>query len=97
VDEEWKVKVTDFGIARYLADESKALTNCGTSGWTAPEILESVKEFNIGGYDKKADVFSYGVCVWEIMTRAKSNPLTGMGEEVVCSEIFVFELSLVSV
>jgi len=48
VDEEWTVKVADFGIARILDEESVAyslfhphltnfrLTSCGTSGWIAP-------------------------------------------------------------
>jgi serine/threonine protein kinase len=81
VDEEWRIKVTDFGIARYISDENKALTNCGTSGWIAPEILDSVKEFNIGGYGKKADVFSFGICVWEMLSRSRNNPLTGLSEE----------------
>jgi serine/threonine protein kinase len=87
VDEEWKIKVSDFGIARYLSEEGEALTNCGTSGWIAPEILDSVKEFNIGGYGKKADVFSYGICVWEMLTRSRINPLTGLSEEIFKAKI----------
>ncbi|GLE04561.1 hypothetical protein PINS_up013516 [Pythium insidiosum] len=38
--------------------------NCGTTQWMAPEVLAAEK------YTEKADVFSFGVVCWEIITRA---------------------------
>ena len=40
-----------------------------------------MKEYGIGGYDKQVDVFSYGIVLWEIVTREKQNPLTGLFED----------------
>jgi len=57
------VKVADFGLAR-VQDSAKTMTGgIGTSQYTAPEVLKSQK------YDFKADVFSFGVILWEIHAR----------------------------
>ncbi len=40
-----------------------AMTACGTPCWTAPEVLRNEK------YGEKADVYSYGVVLWELITR----------------------------
>ena len=34
------LKVTDFGLARFISSETLATTTCGTPGYVAPEILE---------------------------------------------------------
>ena len=34
------IKVSDFGLARFVDNESLATTTCGTPGYVAPEILE---------------------------------------------------------
>ena len=34
------IKVTDFGLARYISIKTLATTTCGTPGYVAPEILE---------------------------------------------------------
>ena len=62
VDENWNVKVADFGFAR-IKEENATMTRCGTPCWTAPEILRGDK------YDEKADVFSFGVVMWQVATR----------------------------
>ncbi|RHX98219.1 hypothetical protein DYB25_014175, partial [Aphanomyces astaci] len=33
VDDDWRVKVADFGISKVLDVDSQAFTQCGTSGW----------------------------------------------------------------
>ena len=33
------IKVSDFGLARFVDDEALATTTCGTPGYVAPEIL----------------------------------------------------------
>jgi hypothetical protein len=62
VDENWNVKVADFGFAR-IKEENATMTRCGTPCWTAPEIIRGDK------YDERADVFSFGVVMWQVVTR----------------------------
>lgn len=70
VDNNWKVKVCDFGLSRIAVDLHKTMTACGTPCWTAPEILRNAR------YTTKADVFSYGIVLWELVTR--DEPFAGM-------------------
>ncbi|XP_076921750.1 uncharacterized protein LOC143583293 [Bidens hawaiensis] len=64
VDKNWTVKVGDFGLSRikhqtYL----KTKSGKGTPQWMAPEIIRNEQA------DEKSDVYSYGVVLWEIVTR----------------------------
>ena len=66
-----QVKVTDFGLSRSkfdtvnLLNGSEQMTGCaGTFHWMAPEILQSQQS-----YTHKADVYSYGIVLWEILCR----------------------------
>jgi len=62
VARDWTVKVGDFGLTRFLS-EKKAMTQVGTPMWMAPEII-------IGKlYTEKADVYAFGIILWEILTR----------------------------
>lgn len=70
VDENWKVKVCDFGLSKIAIDLQSTMTACGTPCWTAPEILRNAR------YTTKADVFSYGIVLWELVTREE--PFAGM-------------------
>ena len=57
------VKVADFGLAR-VQDPARTMTGgIGTSQYTAPEVLRSER------YDTKADVYSFGIIVWECIAR----------------------------
>jgi serine/threonine protein kinase len=62
VDENWNVKVADFGFAR-IKEENATMTRCGTPCWTAPEVIRGEK------YNESADVFSFGIVMWEVLTR----------------------------
>lgn len=70
VDDNWKVKVCDFGLSKIAVDMQATMTACGTPCWTAPEILRNAR------YTTKADVFSYGIVLWELVTR--DEPFAGM-------------------
>eukprot|EP01107_Rhizomastix_libera_P017087 TRINITY_DN764_c0_g1_i2.p1 TRINITY_DN764_c0_g1~~TRINITY_DN764_c0_g1_i2.p1 ORF type:complete len:766 (-),score=274.62 TRINITY_DN764_c0_g1_i2:102-2399(-) len=70
VDESWKVKVCDFGLSTYLDQHSTTMTACGTPCWTAPEVLRHLR------YTEKADIYSFGVVMWECTTR--EDPFAGM-------------------
>ena len=39
---------------------TRMMTVCGTPLWTAPEVLMGRL------YNEKADVFSFGLCIWEL-------------------------------
>lgn len=62
VDDNWQVKVADFGLAT-VKSKTFAKTMCGTTGWVAPEVL------NDQGYTEKADVYSFAIILWELFTR----------------------------
>jgi len=65
LDENWKCKVCDFGLARMTGQKvtMSSMTSCGTPCWTAPEVLRNER------YTEKADVYSFGVVIWECVTR----------------------------
>lgn len=58
------VKITDFGLSVFTGSSSELeLTGeTGTYRWMAPEIIRHLP------YGTKADVFSYGVMLWELLT-----------------------------
>lgn len=64
VSDDWNVKVADFGLTRFLT-EKKIMTQVGTPMWMAPEIIMGKK------YTEKADVYAFGIILWEILTRAE--------------------------
>ena len=56
------VKIADFGVARVLTDNGNMTAETGTYRWMAPEVIEHRP------YNNKADVFSFGVVIWELLT-----------------------------
>jgi len=70
VDETFKVKISDFGLSKIVEKMNSTMTSCGTAAWAAPEILKNNR------YTEKADVYSFGVCLWEFWTRR--DPYEGM-------------------
>lgn len=62
LDENEVVKVADFGVARVKAQTGVMTAETGTYRWMAPEVIEHKP------YDHKADVFSFGILVWELLT-----------------------------
>jgi len=62
VDGQFCMKLSDFGCSK--CDEfSQTFTACGTVLWMAPEIV-----IGTGGYGRKADIWSLGCLMVEMMT-----------------------------
>ncbi|GMF35178.1 unnamed protein product [Phytophthora lilii] len=57
------VKVSDFGLARFRSLQYGSYTWVGTPFWAAPEVIRHER------YDEKADVYSYGIVLWELVER----------------------------
>ncbi|XP_014254421.1 serine/threonine-protein kinase ULK2 isoform X1 [Cimex lectularius] len=57
-----KLKIADFGFARFLQDGVMAATLCGSPMYMAPEVIMSLK------YDAKADLWSLGTIVFQCLT-----------------------------
>ncbi|KAG6476109.1 serine/threonine-protein kinase STY13-like [Zingiber officinale] len=61
LDAHRNLKIADFGVARVEAQNPKDMTGeTGTLGYMAPEVL------NGKPYNHKCDVYSFGICLWEI-------------------------------
>ncbi|CAH8564844.1 unnamed protein product [Dicrocoelium dendriticum] len=76
------VKVADFGMARFLLDnvyEPSAGTKFPVR-WAPPEVFQST-------YTAKADVWSFGVLMWEIFTCCAENPYQGKNNTEVYQHI----------
>ncbi|XP_038064856.1 tyrosine kinase receptor Cad96Ca-like [Patiria miniata] len=76
-------KVSDFGLAREVAEKSQyEMKSQGKIPvrWMAPESLLS------NMYTSKSDVWSFGVLLWELVTLG-SHPYPGMSSQKVIDEI----------
>jgi calcium/calmodulin-dependent protein kinase I len=56
------IKISDFGLARYINTEELATTTCGTPGYVAPEIL------NKKPYDHRCDFWSLAVVLFIMLS-----------------------------
>ncbi|CAM0901585.1 unnamed protein product [Alopecurus aequalis] len=56
------VKIADFGVSRYRSQEGDMTAETGTYRWMAPEVI------NHKAYDHRADVFSFAIVLWELVT-----------------------------
>uniref|UniRef100_A0A665VH05 Mitogen-activated protein kinase kinase kinase 7 n=1 Tax=Echeneis naucrates TaxID=173247 RepID=A0A665VH05_ECHNA len=57
------LKICDFGTACDI--QTHMTNNKGSAAWMAPEVFEG------SNYSEKCDVFSWGIILWEVITRRK--------------------------
>lgn len=72
-------KIADYGWTRLMAE--KMTGKVGTFQWMAPEVIKCET------YTEKADVYSFGIVLWEIYTREPPfNSMTGVQVSVAVAE-----------
>jgi serum/glucocorticoid-regulated kinase 2 len=74
LDEMGYAKLTDFGMAKFINNEQKALTFCGTPHYLSPEVI-------LGrGHNRPTDWWSLGVLIYEMIYGAPPFINTNRGE-----------------
>lgn len=61
-DEDFHLKIADFGIACEAASCDSLAEDPGTYRWMAPEMIKHKV------YGRKVDVYSFGLVLWEMVT-----------------------------
>lgn len=74
-----QLKISDFGLTREVDIEEMMTGKIGTSHWMAPEVLTSSK------YSIKADVYSFGIVMYEVITREV--PYKGKKQEEIRTQV----------
>ncbi|XP_027197350.1 phosphorylase kinase gamma [Dermatophagoides pteronyssinus] len=67
LDDEYNIKVTDFGFARIIAPDEKLFDLCGTPGYLAPELLRASMYENATGYGQEVDLWACGVIMYTLL------------------------------
>jgi len=62
LDSSGYVKLTDFGFSKQLESGEKSWTFCGTPEYVAPEMIT-----NKTGHDQRADIWSVGILMYELL------------------------------
>uniref|UniRef100_A0A8D9BZA6 Mitogen-activated protein kinase kinase kinase 7 n=1 Tax=Cacopsylla melanoneura TaxID=428564 RepID=A0A8D9BZA6_9HEMI len=72
-----KLKICDFGT---VCDQKTYMTNNkGSAAWMAPEVFEGSK------YTEKCDIFSWGIILWEVLSRRRpyNEPVYGSAYRIM--------------
>jgi len=69
LDNNYNVKLTDFGFARLLDPGQRLYEVCGTPGYLAPELLRSgmVERHECNGYGLEVDIWACGVILFTLL------------------------------
>lgn len=87
LDDNYKIKISDFGLSKIKTiineSDNKKGSRLGTPHWMSPEIMKK----NI--YEEASDIYSYGMIVWEILT--KKVPYYGMTPNQIIGQVSDFK------
>ncbi|XP_038619327.1 phosphorylase b kinase gamma catalytic chain, liver/testis isoform [Tachyglossus aculeatus] len=67
LDEELRVRLSDFGFSCHLQPGEKLRELCGTPGYLAPEILKCSMDETHPGYGKEVDLWACGVILFTLL------------------------------
>ncbi|CAK79445.1 unnamed protein product (macronuclear) [Paramecium tetraurelia] len=82
IDQNWNVKLCDFGLSRInkkIDHKINKGARIGTPHWMAPEIMRGET------YQEKADVYSFGMILWEIITQ--QIPYEGLSQTQIIGSV----------
>ena len=79
ITEDDKVKLVDFGVARFASQVSGSDRVLGTPAYLSPEQIEGQKQ------DGRSDLFSLGIVLYEMITGVR--PFAGNSLGAVCAQI----------
>mmetsp|Transcript_21421 Transcript_21421/g.49699 ORF Transcript_21421/g.49699 Transcript_21421/m.49699 type:complete len:714 (-) Transcript_21421:279-2420(-) len=84
MDKNMVAKVADFGMC---TPEKNSVEPCGTPQWMAPEIISNYFGHKMV-YDRRCDVFSYAVLLWEIFHCKVPYAETGLDQMALAKGVF---------
>ncbi|XP_047005199.1 phosphorylase b kinase gamma catalytic chain, skeletal muscle/heart isoform isoform X1 [Schistocerca americana] len=67
LDDNFNIKLTDFGFARVVKPGEKLFDICGTPGYLAPELLNSAMYPDADGYGQAVDIWACGVIMFTLL------------------------------
>lgn len=67
LDDNYNIKVTDFGFARVIEPNEKLFDLCGTPGYLSPELLFASMNEDAEGYGKEVDLWACGVIMYTLL------------------------------
>ncbi len=82
------IRLADFGLARFFGDHDFSQTICGSPDFIAPEVVRG------DAYRTKADVYSLGCTLYEMLTGKLFRTYSEVEEEVYPSSITVIKSRL---
>ena len=64
IEDEAKIKIINFSLVTCISAPVSSFKICGTPGYTAPEVFNSMKNDRV--YNEKCDIFSAGCIFFEM-------------------------------
>lgn len=83
ITENEKVKLVDFGVARFASQATRSDRVLGTPAYLSPEQIQGQKQ------DGRSDLFSLGIVLYEMITGVRPFEGNSLGE--VCAQILTSE------
>ena len=63
IDVDGHIRIVDFGLAKFLGEDELSYSVCGSPEYLSPEMLRLGE-----GYDRRVDIYSLGVLLFEMLT-----------------------------